>query len=138
LAQAELYFGKNRDAAEHITFALTHFPPSIQSDRREKMKKALDGIRPLLGVVRIKVNLSEASVSVDGKPVGVSPIESEVFVDPGAHTVRAELVGYPATERAVEVGKGAWQDVTLTLAQGDGETPKPKEEQGTPGPNKAV
>jgi hypothetical protein len=144
LAQVELALGKYRDAAEHIAYALAHFPPSIQSDRRDKMKKALDEIRPKLGVLTIKINRPEATVSVDGKAIGVSPIAAEVFVEPGAHTVKAELKGSPAVEAAVQVGKGASQEVTLTLEQAEGVTPPPPpvlpptKEEPRPGPNKAI
>jgi tetratricopeptide (TPR) repeat protein len=143
LAQVELALGKHRDAAEHIAYALAHFPPSIQSDRRDKMKKALDGLRQQLGVVTIKVNLPEANVSMDGKPIGALPIGGEVFVEPGAHTVKAELKNYPAVETPLQVGKGASHEVTLTLVQEKGAAPTPpelppKKDEPQPGPNKAI
>jgi hypothetical protein len=35
--------------------------------------------------------MASAEVLVDGKAVGTAPLASEVFVEPGAHTIEARL-----------------------------------------------
>ncbi len=115
LAQVELMLGKKRDAAEHIAFALAHFPPTVQSERREGLKKVLDGLRQELGVLRIHVSAPDAKVALDGTPIGLAPLAAEVFVDPGAHLVEATLKGYKLARAPVDAAKGSAQDVTLTL-----------------------
>jgi hypothetical protein len=122
LAQVELSLGKTRDAAEHIAYALAHYPPSLRDDRREKLTKVLDGLRPQLGVLGINVSLSDAKVTIDGKPIGASPIAGEVFVDPGPHVVRAMLSGYKVAEARVDVPKGSSQRVALDLVK-DADSP---------------
>jgi PEGA domain len=125
LAQVELMLGKKRDAAEHIAFALAHFPPTVTSDRRDGLKKVLDGLRHELGVLRIQVSAPDAKVAVDGTPVGAAPIAGEVFVDPGAHVVEATLAGYNPAQAQVDAPKGSAQDVTLTLVRAPDTPPVP-------------
>jgi hypothetical protein len=117
LAQVELKLGKTRDAAEHIAFALAHFPPSVtmQSDRIEKMKRVLDGLRKDLGTLRIRVNVEGARVFVDGKPIGESPLADVVFVDPGSHVVQARAAGYLDREARIDAAKGSAPEVALQL-----------------------
>jgi hypothetical protein len=117
LAQVELSLGKTRDAAEHIAYALAHYPPSLRDGRREKLTKVLDGLRPQLAVLRLNVSVSDAKVTIDGKPIGASPITDEVFVDPGPHVVQATLSGYKLAEARLDVPKGSSQRVTLELVK---------------------
>jgi hypothetical protein len=137
LAQVELALGKKRDAAEHIAFTLTHFPPSVHTDRRQKIKAVLDGLRRDLGVLRINVNLTGARIAIDSAPVGNAPVADEVFVDPGAHVVEATLAGYQPARAQVDAPKGLAQDVALTLLP----VPTPPPGGGGPsagGPSKPV
>jgi hypothetical protein len=123
LAQVELLLGKKRDAAEHIAFALGHFPPTVPSDRREGMKKVLDGLRKDLGALRIHVSAADAKVTVDGMPVGSAPLAGEVFVEPGPHLVEATLAGYKPARVSADAGRGASQDVALELVKVPDPTP---------------
>jgi hypothetical protein len=117
LAQVELMLGKKRDAAEHVAFALAHFPPTVQTERREGLKKVLDGLRKELGVLRIQVSVSDAKVMVDGTPIAAATLPGEVFVDPGAHVVEATLTGYQPARLPVDAAKGSAQDVSLELVK---------------------
>ena len=117
LAQAEIRLGKARDAAEHLTFALTHFPPSVQSDRREGLRKVLDGLRRQLGTLHVKASLADAKVSIDGKALDASQSLEEVFVEAGSHTVVAELAGYADATMTVLAAAGSSQEVALDLVK---------------------
>jgi tetratricopeptide (TPR) repeat protein len=115
LAQIELMLGKRRDAAQHIAFSLAHFPPTVRTSRREMMRATFAELRAELGVLRISVSPPEAKVSVDGKPIEASIATSEVFVEPGTHTVSASLEGYATTTRTIDTPNGSGAAVTLTL-----------------------
>jgi len=131
LAQVELALGKKRDAAEHIAFALAHFPPTVtaQHDRREKMTKVLDGLRQEIATVRLRVNVADAEVLLDDKAIGKSPIDDEVFVEAGSHVARARLAGYVDARQALETPKGSTQTMTLSLSP---VPPPPPREDGPP------
>jgi hypothetical protein len=131
LAQVELMLGKKRDAAEHITFALANFPPTVPSERRASMKKVLDGLRKELGVLRIQVSVADAKVAVDGMPIDAASLAGEVFVDPGSHVIEATLKGYKPARAPFDAAKGSTQDLALTL-EALPDTPPPGG--GTPEP----
>lgn len=117
LAQSEIKLGKTRDAAEHIAFALAHFPPSVaaQTDRIEKMKRALDGLKKSLGTLRLRVAVAGARVAIDGVTVGEAPLAGDVFVEPGPHVLEASAEGFERVEVRVSAARGATQDVELVL-----------------------
>lgn len=119
LAQAEIKLGKTRDAAEHLAFALAHFPPSVQSDRRDGLKKVLDGLRQKVGVVHLKVNEADAKVSIDGRALRATQQQDELFVEVGSHTVVAELAGYSSVTKTIQASGGSSQALELTLTKAD-------------------
>jgi len=123
LAQVELLLDKKRDAAEHIAFALAHFPPSVQSERRDGLKSVLDGLRKDLGALRIRASVADAKIEIDGAPIGMAPLVDDVFVEPGAHVVEAKLAGYGPAQARVDAPKGSSQEVVLTLVK-TSETPR--------------
>lgn len=118
LAQVELALGKKRDAAEHLAFALAHFPPTVsaRSDRHAKLKKVFEDLRKDVAMLRIQVSVAGAKVAIDGAPVGDAPLAPEVFVDPGTHIVEATLSGYKPAQAPVQAAKGSAQDVVLTMS----------------------
>lgn len=138
LAQVELMLGKKRDAAEHIAFALAHFPPTVQSERREGMKKVLDGLRKEIGARTIEVSVPGAEVLVDGVRIGTAPLTGEVFLEPGRRTVEAQLAGYENSILTIDVAKGSTDKLVLELHQnasaGPGPAPAPAPQHWKPGP----
>jgi hypothetical protein len=85
-----------------------------------------------------------ATVLVDGKEAGQSPLADEVFVDPGARTIEAKLAGYKEAKQTVEAAKGSSLEVTVVMVadvpRADG-APKPDAStgaRGEGGPNKGT
>jgi hypothetical protein len=116
LGQTQYRLGKYRDAAEHLSFAVRNWPLIGKKEPRELAAKRLAELRKLVGTVTIQVSVPGATVLVDGKEVGQSPLADEVFVDPGPRTVEARLSGYQSAKQAIEAAKGSAQNVSLTLA----------------------
>lgn len=117
MAQAELKLGKVRAAAEHISFAIAHFPPTSVSDPRPALEKVLVGLRQQLGVMRLKLNVPGAKIAIDGRALGESQSLDEVFVEPGTHTFVAELAGYANATATAMAMAGSRNEVTLTLVK---------------------
>jgi hypothetical protein len=93
-----------------------------------KIRQRLDEAMALVGTLRVKAGVAGAEIVVDGNVVGSEPLEGEVFVEPGAHTIEARLVGYKGAPQAVTVAKGQSVDVALTLVKSgeqDGGAGKP-------------
>ncbi|EYF07430.1 PEGA domain-containing protein [Chondromyces apiculatus] len=56
-----------------------------------------------------------ASLSLDGLPAGTAPLRDPLYLNPGAHRLRAEQPGHVPTERSMDATAGQSLDLTLTL-----------------------
>jgi hypothetical protein len=82
--------------------------------------------RSFIGSVTLQVNLDHAAVTVDGQAVGESPFATEIFVDPGPHTLVATIPGCDPVKDRVRADKGSSHYVTLAFIKcGDKPVPKP-------------
>lgn len=112
LGRVELKLGHYRDAAEHWTYYLDQHP----SDTKEA-DDALAECREHVGSIRVTVNQPGALVSVDGNSAGSAPLDSELWVDPGQHTVYATLDARKSPVTTVNVVPGVVSVVKLDLPQ---------------------
>jgi hypothetical protein len=108
--------GKPAEAAQYLAWSLLHFPPTESARARQGYADELAKARAEVGALRIKVNVAGAEITVNGKPLGNAPLETEAFVAPGTASVRAQIDGYVPVQQSVVIGKGEARDVTLTLA----------------------
>lgn len=115
LGSAELALGRARDASEHFAYCVRTFPATGSKKQLATVKKLFDEARSQVGALSVKANVEGAEVLVDGRAVGRTPLEDEVFVEPGSRTIEAKLAGYEAARANVQVTKGLSQQVTLTL-----------------------
>lgn len=115
LGFAELKLGLQRDAAEHLAFAVKNWPPTGKAENRESALHWLGIAKGAVMTLKVTVNVDGATVLVDGKAVGTSPLETEVFVDPGTRTIGARLAGYADAEHAVQATQGGEQKVEIAL-----------------------
>jgi hypothetical protein len=125
LGDCELQTGQLREAAEHLAYAIREFPLSGKAALRERLQKRFAEAREQVGVLRAKVDVAGAVITVDGREVGRSPLSNEVFVDPGSHSVEAQLAGYELARKTIEVPKGAAGDVVLSLVKKSAPPPPP-------------
>jgi hypothetical protein len=88
-----------------------------KKEPRELAERRLADLRAQLGSLTIAVDVPGATVLVDGATVGRAPVEMEVFVDPGSHTVEAKLDGYEDARVSVDVAKGAKAAPTLKMVR---------------------
>ena len=123
MAQAEMQLGRYPAAAEHLTYALRHFPVSAKEDVRKKMEGALAEARGRVAALKITVSVDGAEVLVDGVAVGRAPLEQDVFVQPGAHKIEARLPKHVTAAKDVNVAKGASEAAALTLVPEAAPTP---------------
>lgn len=125
LGVSEAALGKNRDAAEHLSFALKSFPANGKSDHRKLLEMTFAKVAAETSTLTIRVSSARAEVLLDGRSIGTAPLEAPIFVEPGAHLVSAALAGYRAVQIPVDARKGAAQEVMLTLAPVDDAPPPP-------------
>jgi len=116
LGAVEMKLGKRRDAAEHLAYFLREAKgvPPAETRRAEKM---LAEARQHVGALDIEVEPSgaEVFVVVEGQPAAKAPLQGEIFVDPGRHTVEVRLAGFGTVRAVIEATAGASLPVHVAL-----------------------
>lgn len=115
LGDVEMQLGQYRDAAEHLSYAYDEFPTGGKPEVREALAKRIEEARLQVGVLRIKTNLVGARLYVDGKLIGQSPLEKDVFVDVGQRVIEARLDGHDDVLRTIDVTKASKQNIELQM-----------------------
>jgi hypothetical protein len=104
-----------RDAAEHLAYAIREFPAGGRPTLRDNMLSRLTESQKYVGRLRFQVNHPGAEIFVDGASVGVAPVQEEIYVDPGTHSVEARLEGYPTVQVTVTTARGRTDTIPLDL-----------------------
>ncbi|MDI7269749.1 MAG: PEGA domain-containing protein, partial [Myxococcota bacterium] len=97
------------------TYLTTYAAPTSERDitERREVENVVEEIRDAVGSVRVNVAVSGATVFVDGRLLGPSPLSEPVEMIRGQHTFRAEAEGHRPAEETVQVQPG--QEMTVTL-----------------------
>ena len=115
LAQTELALKRYRDAAEHLDYGLNHFVPGQSEKTLELMRTAFAEVKQHVAALRVQVNQEGATIDLDDRALGSSPLKNLTFVDPGRHTLRARH-GDRMASRQLDVQAGQEYSVLLELA----------------------
>jgi hypothetical protein len=115
LGDAEEALGKLPEAATYYRVGLKLFPVGGSPGVRAEIQKRFDKVRAKVGAVRVSVDVAHAEVRIDDKVIGPSPIDDEVFVKPGTHSVAAQLEGYKPASASVSTVEGGSGQATLHL-----------------------
>jgi hypothetical protein len=130
LGVVEFNLGKFPQAAQYLTWALQHFPPTESSKARRGYEQLLEKARAQSASMRIRVNVDGAEITVNGRAVGTTPMADEVFVAPGTANVVARRDGYATAQQGVAVAQGEAREVSLVL---EPITSKPERRSVVPG-----
>jgi hypothetical protein len=87
--------------------------------------KSVIELRKKLGKIRIDCETPGAEVSVDGKPVGLTPLPELIWATPGRHQVTASHANMAPAIENVEVQAGSAGTVTMRLLPLAGALPAP-------------
>jgi hypothetical protein len=88
---------------------------SVKPEMKLNVEQALADMRKLVGTIVIDGAPDGASVFVDDKPVGTTPLEETLIADPGQHSIRVERDGYKPLRTEVNVASGAGVSVRAQL-----------------------
>jgi len=133
LGLTEAALGRWDEAATHLDYALRHIGGLAKPEQRKALEDRFAEAKTHVAAVTVNAPAG-AAISVDGKPVGVGPLEAPVFLSPGDHTVEARLAS-SADGLGITVVAGEKKAVTLTpaggalptaTASGSGSPPEPR------------
>lgn len=132
LANVELLIGQTAEAASHLAHALRVLPSSRDADR-PKIEKLLGDARARIATVDVQTEAG-ATISVDGKTVGLAPLPVPVFLMPGAHTIAAERGGRKGSKELTATA-GSSEPVSLELKAAGAAPPPTQPPVSPPGGN---
>lgn len=115
LGDAELRTGRQRDAAEHLAYALREGGGEMAAAQRDGVQKALTEAKTQVATVEVQIAPEGADVVVDGEFVGRSPLADPVFLAPGEHAIEVKRVGYVARIEKVAASAGAATTLRIEL-----------------------
>jgi len=114
IGQANRDLGRPVEALEaferFLIGALDAAPETI-----EDAKKSVEELQKKLGRVRVDCQTDNATISLDGKDVGLAPLAKLLWATPGRHQVTARHWTFAPAIEDVEVRAGAVQTVRIVL-----------------------
>lgn len=116
LGYSEMRQGKYVEAAEHLALAARIWPPTVKDDdRRKGLLERLATVKKEVVTLTIEVSQPGAHVTVNGSPVGTSPLPADVFAAPGTVRITATLAGYSDAAQELVAEKGTEKKVALAM-----------------------
>lgn len=112
LGRVEIELRKYRNAAEHLDYCL-HNATEMTAEHKAAVEALFNEARAHVGTLDIRTAVPGATILVDGKVVGYTPLAG-VFVDPGQRTIAARMVGQTFQEKPIQVSAGKTESVTIT------------------------
>lgn len=107
------HLGRDAEAATVYEQYLAH--PQAEAQTAPTVKALLRELEQLVARITIVLNVADARVSVDGRLLPERARRTTVRVDPGEHTIVAEMEGRQPAVSSVRVGAAQHRAVTLTL-----------------------
>jgi hypothetical protein len=113
LVQVEYQLKHKAVAARYLQYALANAAPTEKPEVLEAYKKQLEELKRSVASVTVTVEPS-AEVSVDEQLAGTAPLEGDLFLESGPHTISARLSGRVASQ-TIRAGAGSHYAVDLAL-----------------------
>lgn len=115
--------GKTKVVASNTSFKTTEVALDLKAGEDREVNVTLNPI-PRQGFVQVTVNLAGASVSLAGKPVGTSPLDSLAF-EAGIYELVVTLKGYvPYRESVVVIGDQISSVNVILVSENPGRPPE--------------
>ncbi len=102
------------DAVRTLKRYLDEGGDKVLADRRQQVDKELAEIRALVAEVSVKVDGLPATVDVDGRTMGDTPLSSALLLPSGHHVVTATREGYDPARKEIDVVSGEHVEVSLS------------------------
>ena len=126
IALVDMQLGRYADAARTFEKYLHDGADSIPPARRAEVTKTLGELKYRTATLDLSLNVPNAEVTLDGKPIDPARLRGPMVIDAGEHTLRASAPGYLASDKTVTLAGGDRASVRLDLVaftQAHPETP---------------
>jgi hypothetical protein len=113
LADVEMKLGHYAGAAGYLKYVLGNIPDNKPNERKIAEEQLLE-CKNHLTAVRVATDVTDATVLVDGRDVGQTPLREELLLEPGKHVISVTKPGYGNKTEELSA-EGSQVDVTITL-----------------------
>lgn len=113
LADVEMKMGHYAEAAGYLKYILANVPEN-QVEKRKSAEELLSECRDHLTAVRVATDVTDATVLVDGRDVGQTPLREDLLLAPGKHVISVTKPGYGNQTKELSA-EGSQVNVTLTF-----------------------
>jgi hypothetical protein len=125
VAQVENELGHYSAALEAYSSYLAEGGDEVSQERRDKVQAQIDRLRYRVGEIDLECPVAGATVYVNGKDRGTTPLDKELFVDIGEHEIEVRKGGERLHREVVAVA--GRQRVTVRVqVSGVAPTPEPE------------
>jgi hypothetical protein len=114
LGAVEYNLTKYTDAAEHLRYGLSIFPPNAKPELKKASEEVYAKARAQVATVQLMVNPADADVKIGGRAIPLDQ-RAEVFVQPGDIVVEAGAKGHEPYRETVNALKNWTMHVRVTL-----------------------
>ncbi|MCP4676023.1 MAG: PEGA domain-containing protein [Deltaproteobacteria bacterium] len=91
------------------------YKDELDAEMRDDVERQLSEIRDIVAMIKIKTDQPGATVSIDGRDMGVIPPDEKVILSPGTHEIVVSLDGYETETRTVVLDSGARKKISFKL-----------------------
>jgi len=116
LGVCEVALGRYREAAEHLQISMEK-PESLSQEQLRRFESAQARAEREVATVVISANPPNAQVSVDDQPPREPRSTYIIFLEPGRHTLRAQLDGYEDARVTLDAVPGTSPEIPLRLRE---------------------
>ncbi len=120
IAQCHFELRQYVEARDALSRYLKDGSGNIEPERRTAVENDLNELQRRIAHLKLTVNVPGATVYVDGKKAGTTPLSAPIDVNEGQRTISVESAEHGSKQRVVRLAGGEEQAITL-----DFETAKP-------------
>jgi hypothetical protein len=117
LANAQYALKMQAEAYDSYDRFLKDYGTAVGSHAKAQAQARLKELSTLTGYVSIRVNETDADVSIDGKAVGKSPVAALLRVTAGPHKVDVAKVGFAPVSKTPNIPSNGKEIVEIALAR---------------------
>jgi hypothetical protein len=114
LAEVEMRLQEYESAAQHLKFVVGSLGVEALAERAQAETQLAECTRQL-AVLRVNVGVADATVRVNGRVIGTTPIGEPALVKPGEAQLEVTRTGYQPNRTTVALQKGETKVVTVIL-----------------------
>jgi hypothetical protein len=115
IAQTEIALDRHLEAATTLARYLREGGENVPPNRVDRVKEQIARLEAFFGVLTVSTEPPGATISVDGRTVGQTPLDEPIRLAPGAYTIVATLDDGRSFEKSVAIRQGTEHVVTLQL-----------------------